>query len=208
MADWLPLITLGAAALGVVALLSFALSLVRGRILRAFGSLVLTSILFAVAGAAWVLNAATAGYRALTREETAAYVELLPTGPQQFTADFLFPDGRRKVFALEGDQIYVDAHILKWRPLVNVLGLHTTYELNRVGGRYLSIDQERDANRTIYSLATPKPIDMFTLRERWAFLEPLLDAEYGSGTFVTVDAPSVIEVRVSTTGLLIRPAER
>ena len=33
---------------------------------------------------------------------------------------------------------------------------------------------------------------------------PLVDAEYGSGTFVSVTRPAELEVRVSTTGLLMR----
>jgi hypothetical protein len=45
---------------------------------------------------------------------------------------------------------------------------------------------------------------MFTLRRRWAAFAPLLDTEYGSGTFVTADRPDSLEVLVSTTGLLVR----
>src|SRR5205809_310070 len=37
-------------------------------------------------------------------------------------------------------------------------------------------------------------------------LGPLVDAEYGSATFVAATRPATFEVRVSTTGLLARPA--
>ena len=43
---------------------------------------------------------------------------------------------------MAGDQIYVDAHILKWTPAANLIGLHTAYELDRVAGRYDNIEQE------------------------------------------------------------------
>jgi hypothetical protein len=33
----------------------------------------------------------------------------------------------------------------------------------------------------------------------------LLDAEYGSGTFIAADKEGEFEIRVSTSGLLIRP---
>ena len=36
-------------------------------------------------------------------------------------------------------------------------------------------------------------------------IESLVDARYGSGTFVAADAENTIEVRVSATGLLARP---
>ena len=36
----------------------------------------------------------------------------------------------------EGDQVLVDARILKWHYIGNVLGLHTQYELDRLTGRF------------------------------------------------------------------------
>jgi len=144
------------------------------------------------------------GYRALTHEEIAARVFVQPTGPQRFTARFHFPDGRQASYALAGDEIYVDAHILKWHPLINLLGLQTAYELDRVEGRYQTVDQERKAQRTLYSIAPARPVDLFGLRRRYAFLAPLLDAQYGSGVFVPVQQPAQLEVRVLTSGLIIR----
>jgi len=144
------------------------------------------------------------GYRALAREEVAARVFVQPTGPQRFTATFHFPDGRQASYALAGDEIYVDAHILKWHPLINLLGLQTAYELDRVEGRYQTLDQERKAQRTLYSIAPERPVDLFGLRRRYTFLAPLLDAQYGSGVFVPVQQPAQLEVRVLTGGLIIR----
>jgi hypothetical protein len=147
------------------------------------------------------------GYRALTHEEVAARVLVQPTAPQRFTATFRFPDGRQARYALAGDEIYVDAHILKWHALANVLGLSTAYELDRIGGRYREIGKERTAARTLYALGQPKPVDIFDLRRRYVFLAPLVDAEYGSAAFVPVDEPAELELRVSTTGLLIRRSD-
>ncbi len=150
---------------------------------------------------------ATRGYRALTREEVAAVVRVEPSGSQSFSARFQFPDGREARFNLAGDQLYVDAHILKWKPLANFLGLHTAFELDRVTGRYMKLEDETNRPRTVFSLATHKLLDLFTLRQRYLFLSPLLDAEYGSATFMMAQTPAIYEVRVSTTGLLIRPIE-
>ena len=43
------------------------------------------------------------------------------------------------------------------------------------------------------------------LLARRRLLGPLVDAEYGSATFVAATRPATFEVRVSTTGLLARP---
>jgi hypothetical protein len=169
---------------------------------RALAGLLLVS-LGALAGA---LALGIQGYRALTREHVAARLEVRPIGPQRFSATFRFPEGETATYELAGDEIYVDAHILKWKPVANVLGLHTAYELDRVAGRYRSIEQERSAPRTVQALGRQRLVDLFGLRQRHAFLEPLLDAEYGSATFVPVTRPAELELRVSTTGLLIREA--
>ena len=144
------------------------------------------------------------GYRALTREDLAARIQVRPVGPQQFAATFHIADRPETTYELDGDEINIDAHILKWTPMANALGLHTAYELDRVSGRYEDIGKEQSRRRTVYSLTDYKTIDLFSLRRRHPFLAPLLDAEYGSGTFVPVRKPADLEVRVSTTGLLIR----
>jgi hypothetical protein len=144
------------------------------------------------------------GYRALTREEVAATVRTSPTGPQRFEVRIELPDGREERFALAGDEFAVDARILKWHPWVNALGLHTAYELDRVSGRYTSLEDEQQRPRTVFALGSDHPVDLFGWRRRLPWLAPLVDAEYGSGTFQRVDGPGSYEVRVSTTGLLVR----
>ncbi len=154
------------------------------------------------------ISLAMQGYYALTREELAAIVKIEPLAEQKFTARISLPDGREQIFSLAGDQLYIDAHILKWKPLANILGLHTSYELDRVSGRYLNLDDEKTKPRTVYSLSKERPLDMFRLRQRFAFLNPLLDAEYGSATFSNATAMEEYRVMVSTTGLLIRKVEK
>jgi hypothetical protein len=148
------------------------------------------------------------GYAALTRETLAATITVAPSGPQRFDARVKFPDGREAAYVIAGDELYVDAHILKWKPLANVLGLHTAYELDRIAGRYRSAEQEQKGIRTVYPLGTPQLVDLFALRSRYAWLAPFVDAEYGSASFVPVTKPAELEVRVSTSGLVIRQVER
>lgn len=147
------------------------------------------------------------GYAALTRETLAATIAVSPSGPQRFDARVKFPDGREAAFVIAGDELYVDAHVLKWKPLANVLGLHTAYELDRIAGRYRSAEQEQKGLRTVYPLGKPQLVDLFALRSRYAWLSPFVDAEYGSASFVPVTKPAELEVRVSTSGLVIRAVE-
>jgi hypothetical protein len=193
------------AFLAVVFLVLGLLAIRRDRILGMAVSLAVGLLLLTSAGLCATIAVATRGYRAFAREEVAAVVETRPTGAQSFTALVRFPDGREKSFSLSGDQLYVDAHILKWKPLASLLGLHTAYELDRVAGRYLRIEDERSRPRSAFALSEEKPVNMYTLRRRFPLFRPLVDAEYDSVTFVLAERRATYEVRVSSTGLMIRP---
>ena len=193
-------------ALGLLLFLAGLIALIRLRPMRALTRLLAGALAFALGLLAATLAIGVQGYRALANEDLAALIDVRPTGPQRFVATFHYPDGRVASYVLSGDAIYVDAQVLKWKPWANVLGLHTAYELSRVAGRYNDIDQERTAPRSVHALTEERPVDLFTLRRRYAWLAPLLDADYGSGTFVAVDARKTLELRVSTTGLLLRTA--
>ena len=168
----------------------------------------LALLLLALAALAATITIGVHGYRALTLEVLAASVKTEPVGPQRFRATIVLPDRRLAMYELAGDAFYVDAHILKWHPAANLLGLHTAYELDRVGGRYNAIADERTKPHTMYTLARARRLDLFSLVRRFPLIRPLVDAEYGSAAFVAATRPVEYEVRVSTTGLLMRPALR
>ena len=162
-------------------------------------------LLLALAALAATVTVGLQGYRALTFEEVAATVRTEPVAPQRFRATITLPDRRLAMYELAGDAFYMDAHILKWHPWASLLGLHTVYELDRVAGRYNAVADERAQPHTAYELARSRPVDLFFIARR-RLLGPLVDAEYGSATFVAATRPAIFEVRVSMTGLLARPA--
>ncbi|MGH7591282.1 MAG: hypothetical protein ACREL2_07560 [Gemmatimonadales bacterium] len=165
----------------------------------------LTAALFvALAALALLIAVGTRGYRALTDEQLAATVRVTPTGTHRFSALFSFPDSSTATYDVAGDQLYVDARILKWHYWAGLVGLRTLYALDRVGGRYADLDDELHQPRTLYALGARRPIDLFAMIRRYSVLAPLADAEYGNGTFLDVTRPATLEVRVSTTGLLVR----
>jgi len=188
----------------ILALLAAIGALKKKRVLGAVMAFLVAALFLSLSALFGTIGISIQGYRALIREELAAVVRIEPTERQKFTARFTFPDHTVQEFSLAGDQLYVDAHILKWKPLANLFGLHTSYELDRVAGRYASIRDELHGIRTVYALSKNKPVDLFHLRRRFAALSPLLDAEYGSATFVESDKAAEFNIMVSATGLLIR----
>jgi hypothetical protein len=200
----LVLITIAFTVLSTALVLAAGAAGRRRRWLGTGAALGFSALFLALAALAAVISVATHGYRALTHEEVAAVVVTRPTGPERFIATFTFPDGRRELYELTGNALYVDAHILKWPPLANIVGLHTAYQLDRVSGRYDRLGEEQTKPRRTFALARPNPVDMFQLARRLAVLGRLVDTEYGSATFISTREPAHLELRVSTSGLLFR----
>jgi len=198
--------------LALIVCLVLALLLLRGAVgawrgrhrLSALVALLAAALCLALAALCGTISVGVRGYRALTQEVLAATIQTEPLAARHFRATVTLADGSLHMFDLAGDAVYVDAHILKWRPAVNLLGLHTAYELDRIAGRYRSLGDEQTRERTVYSIARAKPFDVFDLARRYWLLRPLVDAEYGSATFINATEPATYEVRVSTTGLLVR----
>ncbi len=161
-------------------------------------------LLLTLAALALTISVSTQGYRALTHEQWAATVTTVPKGPQAFHAHVRFPDDREAEYDLAGDEILFDAHILKWHSLGTLLGLGTGYELDRIAGRYTKLEEEQSRPRTVFSLKQKKPLDLFYLVRRFTPLALLVDAEYGSATYIATGKPAQFELSVSPTGLVIR----
>jgi hypothetical protein len=191
----------------VVALILFIYSsraLRRGALLGFVLRILLGVVFVTMSAGLAVLGSAMRGYTNLTQETRAARVLTRQLGEQHYSAIFTFPDGSEQAFELLGDQLYVDGYVLKWHPIANVMGFRTVYELDRVEGRYRSLDDTQTQPRTAYSLAPERPVDLFDLTERIAALEFLYDTEYGSATFVPMEDGAMYDVMVSTTGFLVR----
>lgn len=197
-------IAVGFAAMGLLFLALAAGAWKKRRWVGAIGRTGGAALFGSLAALSATLGASIQGYRGLTQEEVALTVTTVPTGPRAFQAYLQFPDGRDTTLHVLGDQLLVDAHILKWHYLGNVLGYRTHYELDRLTGRYVDIEAERTMERTVHSLKTEKPVDLFDLARRHVWLRFLVDTEYGSATYIEVRRPARFEVLVSTTGLLVR----
>lgn len=203
-----PLVVI-ALVFALLSLLFFALAVrarrhKRKRVRRMAAHATLCLLMLVTALLFGTLTLSTWGYRALTREEVVLVVTTHQTGPQRFDARVEFPDGGSEIYPLAGDEFYVDARILKYKPIANILGLHTEYELDRISGRYTALDDERSQPRTLYPLGAERVIDLFELRRANPWLAPLVDAEYGSATFIPSADQARFEVLLSTTGLLVR----
>jgi len=144
-------------------------------------------------------------YQRLSFEQPAGELQLTRTGERQFDAVLSYPSGARATFALRGDEWQIDARLLKWSAFGNLLGFDAAYRLERIGGRYTHIEDERSQPRTVYELANPGRIDPWELVHHYHRWMPWVDALYGSATYLPMSDGALYEIKVSQSGLIARP---
>lgn len=190
--------------LSVLSLFGGLKSIRRGDALKTISQVTLSLSFLAFAGMFCIGALALRGYQGFTHEQLAATVTVEPVGPSQFHANIFLANGEHKSFLISGDQLQIDAAILKWKPIASLIGLHTSYELMRVSGRYLKLQDEQTQPRTVFGLQKTEWVDMFELRRRFAQLHLLFDAEYGSASFIPANEKQQYVLLVSNSGLLFR----
>lgn len=176
------------------------LQLARGTMFFLSGGLVIAI----AAGAALVaMNLYT--YARLTHEREAARVSIRQLGERHYVVSVQTRNGPPRHFQLQGDEWQIDARVLKWRALGNLLGFDAVYRFERLSGRYADITQERGAGRTVHSLAEDPGLDLWSLLKKHHQYVPLVDALYGSAVYVPMAEGAEYTVTVSTSGLVVRP---
>ena len=144
-------------------------------------------------------------YDRLTHEIPVATVSFQAQGEQRFSAVLARGTGKPLVFEVHGDEWQLDARILKWRGLATSLGIDTVYRLDRFGGRFRDIAQERERRRSVYGLGENPGIDVWGVARKYPRWLPWVDAVYGSATYLPMVDGATYRVTVSPTGLLARP---
>ncbi|MGA9853054.1 MAG: cation/multidrug efflux pump [Gammaproteobacteria bacterium] len=202
---------IGAAVLAIVALIGLILffsgfaRLFHGRYFngpgRSLGGLILLLIVALIAVVALDLRT----YFALTYEQPVATIRFKALGSEYFHAWLDYGNGRVIETDLHGDEWQLDARVIKWRGFANVLGFKTLYRLDRLGGRYRSVEQERSDIHSAVSLTPDSWLDSWSLAHRYGRWLPWVDASYGSATYLPMADGAEYQVSLSTTGLLARP---
>ena len=161
--------------------------------------------LFALAAAIGLLGANLLTYQRLTHEQPAVEARFTKAGEQRFDTLLTYPSGATQQLVLAGDEWQIDARVLKWRSLANLLGFDTAYRLERISGRYADLARERTAERTVYALNPPDRVDVWSLGRTWRRYLPWVDARYGSAVYLPMQDGAQYEVFVSQSGLVARP---
>ncbi|MDO3385685.1 cation/multidrug efflux pump [Gilvimarinus sp. SDUM040013] len=145
-------------------------------------------------------------YRQIVKEQVIATISFEKIAEQEFKAVLADNAGNEQEYRLRGDQWQLDARIIKWKGPVTKLGVQPGYRLDRISGRYFSLEKERQSERSIYSFNESKfGVDVWQWLRQIKETLPIIDAIYGSATYLPMADGALFEVSLSGTGLVTRP---
>ena len=146
-------------------------------------------------------------YKHLIAEEPIATLSIEQQGEQEFTALLVYVgDNQEYEFTLNGDQWQLDARVITWNGIFRMFGMPPAYRLDRLSGRYYSLEDERQKERTVYALEQSKvPLDLWLILKDHKAIVPWIDASYGSATFLPMADDAIYRISLSRTGLTAHP---
>ncbi|MFL0809404.1 MAG: multidrug transporter [Agarilytica sp.] len=146
-------------------------------------------------------------YQQILNDKTILTISFTQSEEQRYTAVVSYIDGTTdQSFDVYGDQWQIDARVIRWKGLFAMFGLKPGYRLDRITGRYYSLEDERRKSRSVHQLTESKyGLDMWQwVQENGGFL-PLFDAVYGSATYLPMQNDAIYQVSLSESGLVATP---
>jgi hypothetical protein len=163
-------------------------------------SLAMSLIGLTVAAFLFLLDVLT--YKQLLSEVPIATISMYEKDPQYFDVT-LIPTGEgEQRFEIHGDQWQLDARLLTWVGPIAAMGKKPLYRLDRISGRYVSLEQARSAEQSIFGLEQSETIDAWKILQ---ILPSWIDANYGSAVYVPMENGAVYSVHLTAKGMNVRP---
>lgn len=146
-------------------------------------------------------------YRLLDEEKSVATISFDKTADQLYKATLVLQGSHReRLFEMTGDLWRLDARIIRWNgPLASPGGL-PLYKLDRLQGRYYSLEDEQRHTRNLYLISNPdvgfKLWPAFRMLSRHS---PWFETGYGSAAWLPMADGALFSLRLTASGIIARP---
>ncbi|HEY7883759.1 MAG TPA: cation/multidrug efflux pump [Cellvibrionaceae bacterium] len=145
-------------------------------------------------------------YRQIDREQVVATLSFEKKAEQVFAVTLVDAEGEQSTYELRGDQWQLDARIIKWRGVLASVGIAPGYRLDRISGRYFALDKERTEPRSVFAFSESRyGVDLWQWARSSDGALGLVDASYGSATYLPMADGALFEVSLTQSGLITRP---
>ncbi|MCR8921789.1 cation/multidrug efflux pump [Dasania sp. GY-MA-18] len=145
-------------------------------------------------------------YRQYEKNKAIANVSFSELAPQHFKASLIGDDGVEHSYELRGDLWQLDVRLLTWSKTFARMGLLPGYRLDRLSGRYVSLEEEKFSPRTVHSLwQSDSGLDVWALLHEYGKNFSLLESSYGSATYLPMKDGALYAVKLTPNGLAASP---
>lgn len=169
--------------------------------LRGTASLLAIVISFILLAVAWDF----VSYGVISQDKTIATIAVKEIAEREFELTVAVPDGQKESYPVKGDLWQIDVRIINWGGPLEMMGLAPGYRLDRLSGRYISLEAERDAERTVYDISGVTTLtDVWTVVSNHSWL-PWIEAKYGSATYLPMRDGALYAVSLNNEGLFAKP---
>lgn len=143
------------------------------------------------------------GYELLTfnkanEGEVIATLTFSKIGKQDFNVELVDVNDKFKNYNILGDQWQLDVKLVSLQGLGEI-GL-PSYKMDRISGRYLTLEQEKHDQRTVYELSSNKSPGIWESIQEYEWL-PFVRANYGSAAFMPMEDGAIYQVKLFQNGL-------
>lgn len=163
---------------------SFAMALIAGAVFSLFSLLDILS------------------YKQLFSEVPIATISIFEKGDQYYDLTLVDGENNEHRFDIYGDQWQLDARLLTWVGPLAAVGQKPLYRLDRISGRYVSLEQARNGEQSVFSLKQSQYIDLWDLFNKF---DTWIDVNYGSAVYMPMENGAVFSVYLTAKGMNVRP---
>lgn len=163
-------------------------------------------VLVLLAGHMTLVSASLFGYQQVPAGAPLATLSFERNGPQDWMVTISEANGDQRRFNVLGDLWQLDVRLLNYVGLLSLLEVNPSFRLERLSGRYLSLEDEQQKDHTNHNLM-PEPFlgyDIWERTERHGSL--MLNATRSSLVLVPIAEGAIFEVGFGDRGLILTPA--
>ncbi|MGN0921223.1 MAG: cation/multidrug efflux pump [Cellvibrio sp.] len=143
-------------------------------------------------------------YRQLPKEQAIGSIRFSQLSSQQYRVDLSLQDAPLRSFVLLGDQWQLDTRIIRPKSTAARLGLMPLYRIERLNGRYFSIEDEINKPRSVHAV-NPSETSIDAWKWLYEYHSPLFEAAYGTAIYLPMHDAAEFQLFLSDKGLVPRP---
>ncbi|WP_250658328.1 hypothetical protein [Alkalimarinus coralli] len=144
-------------------------------------------------------------YGVISDDQTIATVAVKEVADKEYQITVALPEGEEGEYSVKGDQWQLDVRMITWSGPLAMLGLEPGYRLDRLSGRYISLEDERAEARTVYDISGATSVaDVWSAVNNNAWL-PWVKAKYGSATYLPMKDGALYAVLLNNQGPYAKP---